>query len=589
MAKFCLNPVCRHPSAGSDLCPKCGIPVVLTGRYQLLHPIKLINEPFLNPGKIEVWEVQDLKGNAYCPPGGRQIMRMQFAPYGQAEQQFLLEQEFLLTCPVAGVPRSEGDKVHLQEDSAPELLCFFQEKIDGQTLLEMIKTSPQPGNERVFQVAKDLAKILVAVHEKRWMHGDIKPSNVMVRPDGSVALIDWGGVQRIDEKFLSALSTGQQPDPIVFKLIAPEYTPIYGGQEQVLGKLLPQSDLHGLGMTLIHYATGQHPAKISFNPESYTLKWHGLAPTIEPFLKEWIDRCVSVNVAHRPVNIELALGQLDYAKVEFEEAKSAAQKKQLQWWQENRQKKLQRWRWSAIAFLAGLASLLGIGYVVGAVRYSQNSVAVVEAARQAEQMGDLKLARQLYEQGITQNPNEALLFNNLGLVCQSLVDFVCAERNLKRASVLEPNKPFAYYNLGVLAEDRQDWVAARNYYQKAISRGNGKFISAANNLARLENLAGQPDKALQTLSQINLSDMGPKEKWGYLKNKGWSFLLKENYNKAIPLLEAATKADPSRADPYCLLAIAARAKRQPYAVYLESCDSRWSIVPEVKDWQNQLR
>ena len=70
---------------------------------------------------------------------------------------------------------------------------FYQvwEFIDGNDLGVYIKKKADSLFERLILCHKALAA-LSALHEKQWIHGDIKPQNFMRTPDGDVKIIDFG-------------------------------------------------------------------------------------------------------------------------------------------------------------------------------------------------------------------------------------------------------------------------------------------------------------------------------------------------------------------------------------------------------------
>lgn len=70
------------------------------------------------------------------------------------------------------------------------------EYIDGPTLIDHIN-QVKGSVERVIQAMLSTCKAVAYVHEKGYLHGDIKPSNLLVRTDGSVVLIDFGLSTRI--------------------------------------------------------------------------------------------------------------------------------------------------------------------------------------------------------------------------------------------------------------------------------------------------------------------------------------------------------------------------------------------------------
>lgn len=79
------------------------------------------------------------------------------------------------------------------------------------------------------------------------VHRDVKPANILLDQDGTVSLVDFGAVRDI----ANATMTGGSTVAGTFGYMAPE---------QLHGAALPCSDLYGLGMTLIHLATGRVPS-----------------------------------------------------------------------------------------------------------------------------------------------------------------------------------------------------------------------------------------------------------------------------------------------------------------------------------------
>src|SRR3954469_8042265 len=64
------------------------------------------------------------------------------------------------------------------------------ELVDGRTLRELA-TEGLP-LERTVAIARQIAEALAVAHAAQIVHRDIKPDNVMVRPDGYVKLLDFG-------------------------------------------------------------------------------------------------------------------------------------------------------------------------------------------------------------------------------------------------------------------------------------------------------------------------------------------------------------------------------------------------------------
>ncbi|HPF27896.1 MAG TPA: serine/threonine-protein kinase [Steroidobacteraceae bacterium] len=96
--------------------------------------------------------------------------------------------------------------------------------------------------------ARDLARALQAIHSAGILHRDLKPGNVMLRDDGSVALIDFGLAKA------RALELEITDSGLIFG------TPHYMSPEQGHGRSIDErSDLYSLGVMLYEMVAGQKP------------------------------------------------------------------------------------------------------------------------------------------------------------------------------------------------------------------------------------------------------------------------------------------------------------------------------------------
>ena len=96
--------------------------------------------------------------------------------------------------------------------------------------------------------ARQIAQALEIIHRAGILHRDLKPANVMLRRDGSLALIDFG----------TAKLVGQSADVTQAGMVVG--TPHYMSPEQCAGlELTPASDLYSLGIMLYELLTGELP------------------------------------------------------------------------------------------------------------------------------------------------------------------------------------------------------------------------------------------------------------------------------------------------------------------------------------------
>jgi serine/threonine-protein kinase len=80
---------------------------------------------------------------------------------------------------IYGVEESEGLRV------------LVLELVEGRTLADRIERGPIP-IEEALRIASQIVDALDAAHAQGVIHRDVKPSNIKVRPDGTVKLLDFG-------------------------------------------------------------------------------------------------------------------------------------------------------------------------------------------------------------------------------------------------------------------------------------------------------------------------------------------------------------------------------------------------------------
>ena len=132
-----------------------------------------------------------------------------------------------------------------------ENFLIVMDYIEGNTLETLLAEEGAQPQERVADWALQLCDVLDYLHTRRApvIYRDLKPSNIMLKSDGSVVLIDFGTAREYKEQNTAdtcCLGTNGYAAPEQF-----------GGK----GQTDARTDLYCLGTTLYHLVTGHNPSE----------------------------------------------------------------------------------------------------------------------------------------------------------------------------------------------------------------------------------------------------------------------------------------------------------------------------------------
>lgn len=283
---YCINPNCLKPQNNQDtlFCQSCGSELLLEGCYRA---VRLLSNPNKPSGFGTIYEVDD--------HGLRKILKVLHNTHPKAVELFQQEANVLKQLQHPGIPKVESDGyfIYFPRNSQQPLHCLVMEKIEGMNLEEYLtQRNFQPIGERAaLRWLKQLAEILHQVHQQQYFHRDIKPPNIMLRPDGQLVLIDFGTAREVTQTFIHKVS-GQQ----VTGIISTGYTP----QEQMHGKAVPQSDFFALGRTFVYLLTGKTPDFFNEDPRTGQLIWRDSTTEISQSLADLIDYLIAPFPGNRP-------------------------------------------------------------------------------------------------------------------------------------------------------------------------------------------------------------------------------------------------------------------------------------------------
>lgn len=135
-------------------------------------------------------------------------------------------------------------RVHLT--AAPYVVLDF---VDGTSLRDVLRRHYCLPTRKALWIIRQVAEALAALHRAGYMHGDVKPENVLVTPAGSAVLIDLGYARHPGENVLF-----RQQGIILgtADYLAPESCDLAVDGE-------PSADIFGLGVMLFEMLTGRLP------------------------------------------------------------------------------------------------------------------------------------------------------------------------------------------------------------------------------------------------------------------------------------------------------------------------------------------
>ncbi|WP_051551242.1 serine/threonine-protein kinase [Nocardioides sp. URHA0020] len=130
---------------------------------------------------------------------------------------------------------------------------LVMEYVAGATLAELVRRDGALAPDQVAPVLRQAADALAAAHAEGIVHRDVKPSNILVAPDGQAKLSDFGIARAQADASLTqtGLVTGSPA------YLAPE---IASGQQATVA-----SDVWSLGATMYHALAGRPPYDVSEN------------------------------------------------------------------------------------------------------------------------------------------------------------------------------------------------------------------------------------------------------------------------------------------------------------------------------------
>ena len=234
---------------------------------------------------------------------------------------------------------------------------IIMDYIQGNSLNRALEEFGAQPQDMVIAWAKQLCDVLGYLHSRNpaIIYRDMKPANVMLKPDGNITLIDFGTAREYKEKNLAdttCLGT--------VGYAAPEQ---FGG----MGQTDARTDIYCLGATLYHLVTGMNPCEPPYEIKPIR--------EINPSLSSGLERIIQKCTQRNPEDRYQSCAELMYALEHYEEIDDIHRKKQ----------KKQLWTFIlsiAMTFVFGFVSLWG--YISAENKKSENYEVILKSASATE-------------------------------------------------------------------------------------------------------------------------------------------------------------------------------------------------------------
>lgn len=378
----------------------------------------------------------------------------------------------------------------------PDRIYVVMDYIEGEPLNKVLEEEGAQDQDKVISWAKDLCNVLDYLHNQTppIIYRDMKPANVMLKPDGTIKLIDFGIAREYKAQNLAdTVSLGTKG------YAAPEQ---FGGH----GQTDARTDIYCLGVTLYHLVTGKNPTEPPY--EIYPIRYWN--PSLSSGFEKIILKCTQMNPADR----YQSCAELEYALEHYEEA----DEKYLQ----EVRKKVRLFS----AFSAAALFSLVIGISGQALKVKANSNDYALALQKAETAATDDEKMKYYCDAISIKPYETEPYYGLIETFKSDADFTVDEEKIFNQEInidlenLKKNKDYPnlafeigklywyYYGYGLDGNEDNDITRMKssvNWFDDVVNIGGEENKNYS--LARIYEGIGEFNKDV-TLKVNEASDSG---------------------------------------------------------------------------------
>jgi len=206
--------------------------LVLAGRYEIIEKIG-------DGGMAVVYKARDKQLNRFV---AIKILKKEFISDQIFVENFIKEAKAaasLLHPNIVTIHDAGRDR---------DIYYIVMEYVEGRALSELIATEAPLDYKRCIRIAKQVASALSLAHRNNIIHRDVKPHNILITPDGTAKITDFGIAKAVSD------GTIINDSGIIMGSVH------YFSPEQSRGQYVDEkSDIYSLGIVLYEMITGRVP------------------------------------------------------------------------------------------------------------------------------------------------------------------------------------------------------------------------------------------------------------------------------------------------------------------------------------------
>jgi serine/threonine-protein kinase len=216
------------------------------------------------------------------------------ADFFRMKQKLMDEAKRLAVFDHPGLPRVYAN---FEENNTAYMVMEY---LQGKTLFEILKDRGTLPEGEVVGYLKQVGEAVDYLHQRGFIHRDIKPGNIFVCDDGRIVLMDAGVVWSLRD----ALDAGEHE-----VMLTPGYAPLE--QYAQRARLDAYTDIYALGATLYHLLTGEMPVSATDRAAGAELPhMRQSRPELSEPVAEAIMAALAMRVTDRPQTVQAFVAQL---------------------------------------------------------------------------------------------------------------------------------------------------------------------------------------------------------------------------------------------------------------------------------------